>query len=397
MKKNGFIATSLIYSFFLVFCALLVGYVGLYIHNKNLIDTVNINVKDELLSEKAVKSKLKVGDYVSLNLKNGDFTSNNFIVLSNNKTVIVLVSAETYQSANYYTKDAETNSYDYLIKNDLNYFSNLYLNSILPIKETDIDKFKSYLIIGDSFIYYKSNNPYLGTVSNDSSCSLDSRCSLINNNLYLCSKEINKDKDNTYPNQNIKVIITINIEAIVTSGDGTNSNPYQLRNYVQDGLILHFDSINPSGNKNINPSVTLNDLSSNNNSLKEGSYSFDNNNNIVIKADNTINLSNTSTIEFALAKSGSITFSNPNISYNSNTLMVNGTKVSTSLNEKNTFTITNNAIYCNGEKVLDQSNTLNGNLTITATSSFKSLRVYNKALSADEVRNNYVLDKGWLK
>ena len=50
MNKKGFIATSLIYSFFLVFCATLASYVAINIHNKMLLNRVTDQIREDLNS-----------------------------------------------------------------------------------------------------------------------------------------------------------------------------------------------------------------------------------------------------------------------------------------------------------------------------------------------------------
>lgn len=69
MNKNGFIATSLIYSFFLIFCALLVCYVGIYMHNKLLLDNITTGIKAELESDTKDLKDAPIGSYVKLTLK----------------------------------------------------------------------------------------------------------------------------------------------------------------------------------------------------------------------------------------------------------------------------------------------------------------------------------------
>ena len=70
MKKNGFIATSILYAFFLVFITLFIGLVTAYAHNKAAVLRINEKVREEL---KGIRSKtladMKVGDYVKFDIK----------------------------------------------------------------------------------------------------------------------------------------------------------------------------------------------------------------------------------------------------------------------------------------------------------------------------------------
>ena len=65
MKKNGFIATSILYSFFLVFITLFVSLVANYIHNQVLIRRQNEESREKLMSINNMDiSKIKFGEYV---------------------------------------------------------------------------------------------------------------------------------------------------------------------------------------------------------------------------------------------------------------------------------------------------------------------------------------------
>lgn len=65
MKKNGFIATSILYSFFLIFITLFVALVMNYLHNQVLISKIDEEAWDFLNNIKTKKvTDLEVGDYV---------------------------------------------------------------------------------------------------------------------------------------------------------------------------------------------------------------------------------------------------------------------------------------------------------------------------------------------
>lgn len=68
MKKNGFIATSILYSFFLVFISLFVALILTYIHNQLLVDKINEKAESTLANINNTKlCDIKIGDYVSFN------------------------------------------------------------------------------------------------------------------------------------------------------------------------------------------------------------------------------------------------------------------------------------------------------------------------------------------
>lgn len=65
MKKNGFIATSVLYSFFLVFVSLFVALVTAYLHNRILLSKMNESAWETLVGINNTKlSDLSVGDYI---------------------------------------------------------------------------------------------------------------------------------------------------------------------------------------------------------------------------------------------------------------------------------------------------------------------------------------------
>lgn len=54
-KKNGFIATSLIYSFFLVFITLFLTIIADYLQNKVLLNTIESDIKQEINSSLGIQ------------------------------------------------------------------------------------------------------------------------------------------------------------------------------------------------------------------------------------------------------------------------------------------------------------------------------------------------------
>ena len=81
MKKDGFIATSLIYSFFLVFIAIMAALLSSYIANKTILDRFNGEIQNDLNSDKytvIIKSKtanITNGMTLTNLVSNGDFSN----------------------------------------------------------------------------------------------------------------------------------------------------------------------------------------------------------------------------------------------------------------------------------------------------------------------------------
>lgn len=64
LNKNGFIATSLIYSFFLIFISLFIAVIADYLQNKVLLEATEKGIKDELNAFVDINT-FKVGDIIS--------------------------------------------------------------------------------------------------------------------------------------------------------------------------------------------------------------------------------------------------------------------------------------------------------------------------------------------
>lgn len=70
MKKNGFIATSILYTFFLVFLTLFVGLIANYMHNRVLLGRIEETSREVLAKINNTKlNDLKVGDHIQFQTK----------------------------------------------------------------------------------------------------------------------------------------------------------------------------------------------------------------------------------------------------------------------------------------------------------------------------------------
>ena len=64
MNNKGFIATSLIYSFFLIFVTLFLGIIADYLQDKVLLNTIEKGIKEDLNSTMGIQD-FEVGDVLS--------------------------------------------------------------------------------------------------------------------------------------------------------------------------------------------------------------------------------------------------------------------------------------------------------------------------------------------
>lgn len=73
-KKNGFIATSLIYSFFLVFITLFLTIIADYLQNKVLLNTIENDIKEDLNATKNI-ADFNTGDIIVFQFTNDSYSS----------------------------------------------------------------------------------------------------------------------------------------------------------------------------------------------------------------------------------------------------------------------------------------------------------------------------------
>ena len=134
MNKKGFIATSLIYSFFLIFVTLFLGIIADYLQNKVLLNTIEKGIKDELNTTMNIID-FEVGDMVRFvdSCENTGGVTNIWVVAKidttkNDEKVI-------FYSYNFMSEpfaSASILEYEDLEKDiELDYRNETYLNKIL--------------------------------------------------------------------------------------------------------------------------------------------------------------------------------------------------------------------------------------------------------------------------
>lgn len=147
MNKKGFIATSLIYSFFLAFISIVAVLLSAFIANKTILDRFNGKVQDDLNTSTFVvtvyarNANIKDGRTMTNLLSNGDFSQNldfwktegkadysttlwlgNYSVLKNNNNVsnsflyqnIYVMNNNIYYMSLDYLHDASSSLYAYM-------------------------------------------------------------------------------------------------------------------------------------------------------------------------------------------------------------------------------------------------------------------------------------------
>ncbi|MDD4187390.1 MAG: hypothetical protein PHX04_01270 [Bacilli bacterium] len=431
-KNNGFIATSLLYSFFLIFCAILLSLVGNFLHNRTLHNNTISKIKENLSNAgRLTLSNAEIGSYVKMPVFCSGLTINfkntNWIVSSiNSDKTITLVSDNIVMMSNS-TKDPEElqllvnhfyNMYTTGLtdKNYLTYFTKELIDDFEDIDDVFLKK--ALLSSNNEYFYYDESNNSFYLYRN--SCNENDECEVI--------------KDTDLTQYGLRLVMTVSIDTPVSSGIGVLNNPYEIlyythENSLEKSLVLHYDNLNPSANNGFETtSDFIKDLSGTNldGTLDTGTYTNDQTEGITIPLSSIINTNlniyevlnslNGYTIEFR-AKNYLTFESNPDYSTyfiildNNTDLSIYWENNPTGLTTDSFNTISlvkktgfdNLDIYINGEflkHTFDLPTAINNVLYIGGSTNndiFKSIRVYNTALTEAELMHNYNVDLRWNK
>ena len=222
MNNKGFIATSILYSFFIVFCAILLSYIGLLAHNSILIDKEKELIEEDLHTDINI-SDAPVGSYFRLNVCSTFelFRTNdslNYVLINNNSSYVLLSSEVSYKLNNLEflnnvlekivikykgvnTPSRSMSEDDYNLVNNL---PNDLKKKILEITvDSNEDKVNYYLLANNSDTNYTGSKVY-------------------NTSTNIVSSFSNEYLDYTY----IRLVFYINENLEIITGDGSYSNPY---------------------------------------------------------------------------------------------------------------------------------------------------------------------------
>lgn len=432
-EKNGFIATSLLYSFFLVFCALLMALVTTFVHNQLLLSNLTSGIKEDLSfagSKTAVG--LSIGDYVKMPLFSNERAINLqdtlWIVSSvNEDNTISLVSSKSVFKTEKYSSLSE-------MQEELNLYYSFYTTGgsinaphVTYITRSDILKFKVEPDDTTRSALVDEDNEYLYYEDKIANPGFRIRKKCTSSSCYEFNNVLTPPKQ--YP---IRLLATVSKTAPVQGGRGQYLDPYIFSSpvYSDNSLKLHYNYLNVSGNKGIKSSGInmITDLSGENIkgifsanatlALEEG-IALENTN-IITTNFNLFDLlkNNSYTIEFCTK--GDFVLSSPrelegliktslNSAKKELTISIGfSSRVYTeNIEEFNTIAFVREygymRLYINGSSyghdftlpvnVMDTNLFVGDNQNNIKT--FKSIRIYNRALTPEEVRNNALLDRRW--
>lgn len=238
MNKKGFIATSLLYSFFLLFCALILVFIGNMAQKSLLLNKEIDQINEDLHSIKYLKNA-KIGSYFRLNV----CVSSSYFNQADTLDYIIFDNGTTDKnnmasliSKNYSFK---LNSLE-LINNILGYISvkqgvntiesrsmtiNDYEQKISKLKDED-EKVKKLLIYSD----FNLDSMYL--LATDKKNYTNSKVIKIkedkDKNTIHEIQDLNNDDINN-AKVFVRLVFDIHNETMIIGGDGTSTNPFILK------------------------------------------------------------------------------------------------------------------------------------------------------------------------
>ena len=240
MKNKGFIATSLIYSFFLLFCAVIVSFITINTHNKNLIDKVNEDIRNDLVTKTV--GDASIASYFNINLTHPDYNfdsvkwevfnkeSNSVFVVSD--SIIFTTNIQLSAAINYVTDAISdlscpcSSNIRVLSESDYN---NMKANAS-SIEEVDsfLNVQSNNVIIGSidsiSYVFLKNNTYYNYTFNKSSETSLTNY-----KNIMFASSKLEEITEESNINKNVRLVIELPSDTYIRGGNGNYSNPYSIK------------------------------------------------------------------------------------------------------------------------------------------------------------------------
>lgn len=236
MNKKGFIATSLLYSFFLLFCALILVFIGNMAQKSILLNKEIDQINEDLHSIKYLKDA-KIGSYFRLNI----CVSSSYFNQADTLDYIIFDNGTTDEnkmasliSKNYSLK---LNSLE-LINNILSHISvkqgvntiesrsmtiNDYEQKISKIEDEKVKKLLIYSDFNLDSMYLLATDKKNYTNSKVIKIKEDNDKNTIHEIQDLNNDDINNEK------VFVRLVFDIHNETMIIGGDGTSTNPFILK------------------------------------------------------------------------------------------------------------------------------------------------------------------------
>lgn len=156
-KKNGFIAVSLIYSFFLIFLMVMLASATKSTQTRQLLRTFKDDLQSQLNEEEFVKTTISQKAYAIDEEVN--FVDETWQVIKDNNTSVVMILKRAL------TKDEITNALE-VTENNSMYFQNSCNNSECKVKMclNNFSVNQCYYVSSSDYLYYNWNNSVAKTI-----------------------------------------------------------------------------------------------------------------------------------------------------------------------------------------------------------------------------------------
>lgn len=236
MNKKGFIATSLLYSFFLLFCALILVFIGNMAQKSLLLNKEIDQINEDLHSIKYLKDA-KIGSYFRLNVCVSSSYFNNFDTLD----YIIFDNGTTNEnnmasliSKNYSFK---LNSLE-LINNILGYISVKQGVNTIESRSMTINDYEQKISkledekVRKLLIYSDFNYDTMYLLATDKNNYTNSKVIEIKENIDKNTiPAIQNLNNNDIKNEKVfvRLVFDIHNETMIIGGDGTRTNPFILK------------------------------------------------------------------------------------------------------------------------------------------------------------------------
>ena len=236
MNKKGFIATSLLYSFFLLFCALILVFISNMAQKSLLLNKEIDQINEDLHSIKYLKNA-KIGSYFRLNV----CVSSSYFNQADTLDYIIFDNGTTDKnnmasliSKNYSFK---LNSLE-LINNILGYISvkqgvntiesrsmtiNDYEQKISKIEDEKVRKLLIYSDFDYDTMYLLATDKKKYTNSKVIEIEENANKNTVPDKIDLIDRYINDEK------VFVRLVFDIHNETMIIGGDGTSTNPFILK------------------------------------------------------------------------------------------------------------------------------------------------------------------------
>lgn len=236
MNKKGFIATSLLYSFFLLFCALILVFIGNMAQKSLLLNKEIDQINEDLHSIKYLKNA-KIGSYFRLNV----CVSSSYFNQADTLDYIIFDNGTTDKnnmasliSKNYSFK---LNSLE-LINNILGYISVKQGVNTIESRSMTINDFEQKISkiedekVRKLLIYSDFNYDTMYLLATDKNNYTNSKVIKIKENIDKNTIPAIQDLNNNDINNEkvfVRLVFDIHNETMIIGGDGTSTNPFILK------------------------------------------------------------------------------------------------------------------------------------------------------------------------